>query len=187
MESSEGKSLPGSSAFQRRPTICCMDPSLQLRLTGCPTFCRTVGGFPWELPLKELVRFESIEPSSTVSRIAPPNVDPLPPVGIWRVPRLNPHWVEQLQILEIDAVMFVENPSDPAIRTSLEAYVEYFNQGFEPPPANVVYNQPSGRLVTLNRRRVYAAKLAGRTHFAAWVGGDEYDDVVRRAADAGVV
>lgn len=162
-----------------------MDRDLFLRITGMPTFCETAGLFPWEMTIRELIRFESLEPSSSGSNIAPPNTDPLPAIGSWRTPRLNPHWVEQLQILAIDDLMFVEDPFDPAIRRSVAAYVEYFEQGYDPPPANVVYNQPSKRLVTLNRRRVYAAKLAGRTHLAAWVGGDEYEDVVRRASRAG--
>lgn len=162
-----------------------MDRELFLRITGMPTFCETAGLFPWEMTIRELIRFESLEPSSSRATIAPPNTDPLPPVGIWRTHGFGPHWVEQLQILAIDDVMFVEDPFDPGIRYSVAAYVEYFKQGYEPPPGNVVYNQPSKRLVTLNRRRVYAAKLAGRTHLAAWVGGDEYEDVVRRAARAG--
>lgn len=162
-----------------------LDPDLDLWITGCPVYCPTTGGHPWELSLDELKSRTMREPpSSSRTEIAPPNDIPLPPVGLWRAYRGHPYWVEQFQTLPIDSVMFAEDVNDPGIRLSLEAYVEYFHAGFEPPPADVVFNEPAGRLITLNRRRVWAAKLAGRKTFPAWVGGFEYAKMIERAKEA---
>jgi hypothetical protein len=164
-----------------------MHEALQLEITGCPTFYPTFGEYPWSLEVSELIRFSDDAFSSSRQWIAPPNRDPIPPLGIWRVFKGHPHWVEQLQELRIEDVDFREDVHDPGVRLSIEAYVEYFRLGFEPPPADVVFNAPTGRLLTLNRRRVWAAKLAGLKKFKAWVGGYPYEEMMQNAASRGLI
>lgn len=162
------------------------NPELDTRtITGVPTFTPTVGNEPWELTLAELDRFQGEGPSSSFSLIAPPNTQPLPPVGAWRVDPIL-RYVEQLQELPIGSVGFTEDVNDPSIRRSVEAYIDYYEQGLEPLPGNVVWNEATQRLVTVNRRRVLAALMAGRKTFKAWVGGDKYEEVVERARAAGL-
>ena len=104
----------------------------------------------------------------------------VPPVGTWRMdPVLG--YLEQLQLVPVDELSFSESTTDPVIRHSVDKYVGYYQAGLQPPPADVVWNEPTQRLMTLNRRRVLAAKEAGVPSILAWVGGDTYENMKERA------
>ena len=163
-----------------------MTPAKHRAITGMPRYTPTVGPEPWEMTLAQLDRYHDVGPSGTGYDGAPANTKKPPPVGTWRAdPILK--YVEQLQELPISAVEFTEDINSPTIRGSVAKYVDYYKQGLEPLPGDVVFNGPTQRLVTLNRRRVIAAKIAGRKKFKAWVGGDKYEDVVERAQAAAAV
>lgn len=163
-------------------------PEIVKRVTGVPVFFPTYGAEPWEVSCRDLAaRFHVRIPSSSREHIEPPFLEPIPPIGVWRAFSGHPYWLEQLQVLRIEDVTFNEDVHAPEIRASVAAYVRYIEEGFEPPPAEVIYNEPTGRLVTLNRRRVYAAKLAGRETFLAWVGGDPYESMIERARAFGLI
>jgi len=103
----------------------------------------------------------------------------VPPVGTWRMdPVLG--FLEQLQRVPVDELTFSESTTDPIIRHSVDKYVGYYQAGLQPPPAEVVWNEPTQRLVTVNRRRVLAAKEAGVPSILAWVGGDTYENMKAR-------
>jgi hypothetical protein len=105
----------------------------------------------------------------------------IPPVGTWRMdPVLG--YLEQLQRVPVDELTFTESTEDRGIRRSVEKYVGYYEAGLQPPPAEVVWNVPTQKLVTLNRRRVLAAKEAGVQSILAWVGGDTYENMLARQA-----
>ena len=177
---------PGHSSLEHKPDIATLVPNP--RITGVPRFTPTVGAEPWELSLAELNRFQD-DGAAGGRRGGPPNREPIPPVGTWRAdPVLQ--YVEQLQEVPIDEVAFTEDVNDPSIRESVARYVDYYRQGLEPLPGSVVPQTRNGEFVglaTLNRRRVLAAKLAGRKTFKAWVGGDKHPDVVHAAKEAGLM
>ena len=156
-----------------------MTPAKHRAITGMPRYTPTVGPEPWEIKPRE----HDVGTSSSGNHIAQPNTKTPPPLGTWRAD----WYVEQLQEIPIDSVEFMEPTDDPGIRRSVESYVDYYRQGLEPLPASVVFNAPTKKLVTTNRRRVLAAKLAGRKTIKAWVGGDAHEDVVERAQAAAAV
>jgi hypothetical protein len=106
----------------------------------------------------------------------------VPAVGTWRMdPVLG--YLEQIQRVPVAELGFTEAIDDPSIRRSVERYVGYYEAGLEPPPADVVWNEPTQQLVTLNRRRVLAAKEAGVPSILAWVGGDTYEKMRERQGE----
>lgn len=161
-----------------------IDPS-----TGVPGRIPSRGGEPEELPESELrergVLFDVLRGSDARGGEAfdmqtAKALGQVPPVGTWRMdPVLG--YLEQLQLVPVDELSFSESTTDPIIRRSVDKYVGYYQAGLQPPPAEVVWNEPTQRLMTLNRRRVLAAKEAGVPSILAWVGGDTYENMKERA------
>lgn len=160
-----------------------LDPS-----TGVPGRIPSKGGEPEDLSADELkergVLFDTLRGSDARGGEAfdmqtAKALGQVPPVGTWRMdPVLG--YLEQLQLVPVDELSFSESTTDPIIRRSVDKYVGYYQAGLQPPPAEVVWNEPTQRLITLNRRRVLAAKEAGVPSILAWVGGDTYENMKER-------
>ena len=160
-----------------------LDPS-----TGVPGRIPSKGGEPEDLSADELkergvlfdtLRSGDVRGGEAFDMQTAKALGQVPPVGTWRMdPVLG--YLEQLQLVPVDELSFSESTTDPVIRRSVDKYVGYYQAGLQPPPAEVVWNEPTQRLLTLNRRRVLAAKEAGVPSILAWVGGDTYENMKER-------
>ena len=169
---------------RRNPSVD-LDPS-----TGVPNRIPSRGGDPEELSedeLRERGHLFAVQAGSDArggeafDMQTAKALGQIPPVGTWRMdPVLG--YLEQLQRVPVDELTFTESTEDRGIRRSVEKYVGYYEAGLQPPPAEVVWNVPTQKLVTLNRRRVLAAKEAGVQSILAWVGGDTFENMLARQA-----
>ena len=169
---------------RRNPSVD-LDPS-----TGVPNRIPSRGGDPEELSedeLRERGHLFAVQAGSDArggeafDMQTAKALGQIPPVGTWRMdPVLG--YLEQLQRVPVDELTFTESTEDRGIRRSVEKYVGYYEAGLQPPPAEVVWNVPMQKLVTLNRRRVLAAKEAGVQSILAWVGGDTFENMLARQA-----
>lgn len=94
----------------------------------------------------------------------------IPPVGTWRMERYggaDGHEIQQLLELPVDNIEISED-TGPEKREDVKRFAEWWRDGREPPPINVIQTD-TGRLKTQDHRRLLAAKVLGKRTIKAWV------------------
>ena len=112
-----------------------------------------------------------------VSSRTTPQTAPVPEVGSWMIDGregLDGREIVQVVELPVDNIAVSE---DTGVQKwpDVERYAEWWRQGQEPPPINVVQTD-KGTLKTLDHRRLLAAKLAGQTKVKALVSWSTSSD-----------
>jgi len=75
--------------------------------------------------------------------------------------------IDILKLVKLDDLYYRESVSDIIDMDVVNQYVEWIKEGIMPPPITVIEDF-RGRKETLNRRRVYAMRLAGIKSILAW-------------------
>ncbi len=103
---------------------------------------------------------------SNVTTPTPPPFD-MPALGSWQLDEMTGEYSVLVEI-PIDEMRAGEGDWEIAINyPSTQRYIEYFQQGHEPPPPFVVTNDKDA-LISCNRRRWLAAREAGVKMLKCW-------------------
>jgi hypothetical protein len=91
---------------------------------------------------------------------------PLPPFGTWN---LDPHQADYEVLIELNPwdLTITENEQDRRNTWAFPYYVAFARSGIVPPPTTVV-RHVNGHLVSINSRRVLAARDAGLALIPCW-------------------
>ena len=100
-----------------------------------------------------------------------PQSAPVPPVGSWMMddgpPTLDGHDILELINVDVDNIEISEATGQQK-HPDVRRYADWLKKGLEAPPINILQSD-TGRLKTLDHRRLLAAKLVGRPTIKAWV------------------
>lgn len=122
---------------------------------------------PWQMTKEELDQYQEFPLPNSIT----PWEGEIPPVGTWRFDpaAVNPEdtELEQLTRFNLKDIVVTEGEAGVRGRPDYQLYVQWLEEGREPPPI-VVVRHVNGELHSLNRRRVMAARDAGRNTILVW-------------------
>ncbi len=144
---------------------------------------------PWELTSKKLSENYGWEMKLSGELI--PWKGDLPPVGTWRMDPAT-KGLEQLRYMPLNQLEINEPEADVINRQDYNLYIQWAKEGLQPPPINVI-KHIKGHWLSLNRRRVMAARKAGQKFILAWVSDTSptgrawptHEDVIKKAIAEG--
>jgi hypothetical protein len=137
---------------------------------------------PWEMTRKEAEAWDSNPPPINNDSEGPWKGE-IPPVGTYRVEKYT-GVVQQLVEVDPKELAISEEEGPGRAHSSFPAYVQWAKEGKLPPPVNVVWNQPTKRWMSTNRRRVLAARDAGLQKILAWRDATNDDGTPVKHSDA---
>ena len=108
---------------------------------------------------------EQARPPAAKPAAPAPKVEKAPSVGDVRTDDTGHRQV--FRMIDPHSVGLTE-PDTPNIKADVDSYAERARSGEVPPPVDIVFNEPTGKVVSSNRRRILAARKAG-TLVPAWV------------------
>ena len=103
--------------------------------------------------------------TNKVNNLSAPWRGYIPPVGTWRC---DPEWGQFDILIEIPVEELHQSEPDAAHWYGFTQYVEWARAGIIPPPPRVV-RHIKGHLITLDNRRVLAAKEVGTETLLCWL------------------
>lgn len=130
---------------------------------------------PWQMTKDELAKnMEGYGEGVGAWEQDKPWTGELPPVGTWRMDP-NTGALEQLRLMDVNEITPMEPGDEVRGRDDYKQYVEWAKQGIQPPPITVVRGIEDGNWLSINRRRLMAAKESGQKTILAWVSDTDME------------
>ncbi len=130
---------------------------------------------PWQMTREELSKnMEGFGEDVGAWERDKPWTGEIPPVGTWRMDRATGA-LEQLRLVNVNEITPMEPEGEVMDREDYKQYVEWAKQGIQPPPITVVKGIESGNWLSVNRRRLMAAKEAGQETILAWASDTDME------------